>query len=101
MLIPVLIDCLLDANELLKATSITASLHDYSLQQLMSIGPKHPQAFKAIMANSPNLKQRLELAIKHKQSSATKRASTATPKTPAISIKPTIQLKMDFSNFKG
>ncbi|EDV23758.1 uncharacterized protein TRIADDRAFT_26322 [Trichoplax adhaerens] len=101
LLIPVLIDCLLDANEFSKATSAAVSLHDYSLSQLMNIGPKHPQAFKAIMANSPNLKQRLESAIKHKQSRTAKKQSTATARASPISTTPTIQLKMDFSNFKG
>lgn len=72
-------------------------IHDTALQRLIAIGPKYPQPFRSVMTSSPELKARLEAAIKSSQS-AIKPDKQVTRTGP--STKPTITLKMDFSNFK-
>lgn len=64
----------------------------------MKIGPKHPQPFKSIMTLSPELKQRLEKAIRAHQASSQAKAPKAQPKVAPA--QPSIKLRMDFSNFK-
>ena len=64
----------------------------------MKIGPKYPGPFRSIMSSQPELKSRLENAVRANQASAK-------PKQPAVQAKvapaqPSIKLRMDFSNFK-
>lgn len=89
-------------------TAMSRRLHDTALQRLMRIGPQYPVHFRNVMHTCPELKQRLEAAVKVQQAAAAAAAATAQQRhlsaaaasaikqTPA---KPSIQLKMDFSNF--
>ena len=98
LLVPILISLLSDSANLPKGGKITRNLHDQALQKLMKIGPKYPGPFRSIMSSQPELKSRLESAVRANQASAK-------PKQPAVQAKvapaqPSIKLRMDFSNFK-
>lgn len=95
MLIPLFISLFLESPQ--NATKPRQLIHDTALQRLIAIGPKYPQPFRSVMTSSPELKARLEAAIKSSQS-AVKPDRQVTRTGP--SSKPTITLKMDFSNFK-
>ena len=96
--VPILIGLLSDCSTPTKETRITKSLHEHCLQKLMAIGPKYPLAFKAVMAKAPELKQRLENAVRSSQVASKSNKPVAQQKaTPA---QPSIKLRMDFSNFK-
>lgn len=43
LLVPILINFLLEANQLRTSSKICFQLHEQSLQWLMKIGPKYPQ----------------------------------------------------------
>ncbi|XP_054269957.1 HEAT repeat-containing protein 5B-like isoform X2 [Macrosteles quadrilineatus] len=96
LLVPILVDYLLESPS---ANKHLWTLHEHCLQMLKQIGPQYPQEFKSIMAQSANLRTRLETAIRNsqtqKQSQTTQR--TATQKTNITT--PTIKLKTDFRNF--
>jgi hypothetical protein len=80
-------------------------LHDYALQRLMKIGPQYPSDFRTVMQSCPELKLRLEGAVKasqlrHTNTSAESAADLAAAKLAASQpTQPSIKLKMDFSNF--
>ena len=98
LLVPILISLLSDSTNLPKGSKITKALHDQALQKLMKIGPKYPEPFRTVMTSSPDLKPRLEAAVRANQPSAK-------PKQPAVQPKvapaqPSIKLRMDFSNYK-
>lgn len=126
LLVPILISFLLEGSQLRSATKFTLQLHEQSLQWLMKIGPKYPQVrvnlwvyefsiklkklqflqqFKTLMGQAPDLRSKLETAIRSSQQQAanlqkataesTKESKTAVPQAP----QPTIKLKTDFSNF--
>ena len=92
--ITTLVNLLYDSNTLGKANSFSRALHDHCIQRLTATGPLYPDAFKACMTGSPELKVKLTEGIK---------ANSAIRKTPAKSVaaaQPQIKLKMNFSNFK-
>lgn len=105
LLVPILINYLLEPEQFRSKTKQCIQLHDQSLQWLMKIGPKYPQEFKAFMAQSPELRSKLETAIKRNQMNAlqaknkTEAANAAARASATQQQKPTIQLKTDFSNF--
>lgn len=86
-------------------TKYTNALNDHAIQWLMKIGPKYPQEFKTLMAQAPELRRKLEAAIKRSQLNASlqksksEAANAAARNSAAQQQKPTIQLKTDFSNF--
>jgi hypothetical protein len=43
LLVPVLVNCLLEGPALKEANNFTRVLHDQSLQKLMKVGPQYPQ----------------------------------------------------------
>lgn len=45
LLVPILINYLLEGDELQRATKYQASLHQQSFQWLNKIGPKYPQVY--------------------------------------------------------
>lgn len=105
LIVPVLIAFLCDPTKLRSLTKYQRQLHDQSLQWLMRIGPKYPQEFKNLMSQSNDLRQRLEISIRHNQQ---QKSSMNAANTSAVSFnnnekngsqKPTITLKTDFSNF--
>ncbi|CAH2054635.1 unnamed protein product, partial [Iphiclides podalirius] len=101
MLVPIVISYLRDGAELSTAPSHVRSLHDFALQWLMRVGPKYPQEFKTMMQQSPELRARLESAVKAEQNSrSNKQRQPQRPLFESRPAKPTIQLKTDFSDFR-
>ncbi|XP_071403558.1 HEAT repeat-containing protein 5A-like, partial [Centroberyx affinis] len=93
ILLPVLISFLLDENALGSAPPASRSLHEAALKELMRLGPQHSAVFRSLMASSPQLKSRLEAAVKGNQESLSAKASA-----PPRSAKPppSITLKTNF-----
>ncbi|XP_075146419.1 HEAT repeat-containing protein 5B isoform X2 [Haematobia irritans] len=103
LLVPVLINYLADPSKLRNLPKYQRQLHEQSLQWLMKIGPKYPQEFKSLMGTSPELRQKLEAAVRCQQQTAAiaNRVQTAQTRTGLEKQqKPTIKLKTDFSNFQ-
>ncbi|XP_069494148.1 HEAT repeat-containing protein 5B [Ambystoma mexicanum] len=94
LLVPTLISYLLDEHVFASASPVSKDLHEFALQDLMRIGPLHSQAFKTIMGAAPDLKMRLETAIRASQASKAKAA--ARQPAPTINTAPTIKLKTSF-----
>nr|XP_032522705.1 HEAT repeat-containing protein 5B [Danaus plexippus plexippus] len=95
ILVPIVTSYLREPPELEKAPHLKI-LHDFALQWLMRVGPKHPQEFKSMLSQSPELRSKLEAAVKAR---APPRVHTHTNRqqTPHA---PTIQLRTDFSDFR-
>ncbi|KAF3826502.1 hypothetical protein GH733_009027 [Mirounga leonina] len=94
LLVPTLISYLLDENSFASASTASKDLHEFALQNLMHIGPLYPHAFKTVMGAAPELKVRLETAVRASQASKAK-AATRQP-TPTVHSAPTIKLKTSF-----
>ncbi|EDL38466.1 mCG1040528, isoform CRA_a [Mus musculus] len=94
LLVPTLISYLLDENSFASASSISKDLHEFALQNLMHIGPLYPHAFKTVMGAAPELKARLETAVRASQASKAKAA--ARQPAPTTHSTPTIKLKTSF-----
>ncbi|XP_073413695.1 HEAT repeat-containing protein 5B isoform X2 [Dendrobates tinctorius] len=94
LLVPTLISYLLDVNTFSSASPSSKDLHEFALQDLMRIGPLYPHAFKTVMGAAPDLKARLETAIRANQVSKAKAASRQP--APTIQTAPTIKLKTSF-----
>lgn len=104
LLVPILINYLLEAHLLKTSTKFRTQLHEHSLKWLMKIGPKYPQEFKSLMSQLPELRGTLENAIRNNQLVSDQKQkneyeSSNSNKSNANNLKPTIQLKTDFSNF--
>lgn len=104
LLVPVLINYLAEPSKLRNLPKYQRQLHEQALQWLMKIGPKYPQEFKSLMGQSPELRQKLEAAVRCQQQSvaiANRVQQTAQSRSgPDKQQKPTIKLKTDFSNFQ-
>lgn len=103
LLVPVLIGYLADPNKVRTLPKYQRQLHEQALQWLLKIGPKYPQEFKALMAQKPELRFKLEAAIRNQQQSinlAQKASEAQRNGLLAKPQKPTIKLKTDFSNFQ-
>ncbi|XP_074065802.1 HEAT repeat-containing protein 5B isoform X1 [Macrotis lagotis] len=94
LLVPTLISYLLDENAFDSALTASKDLHEFALQNLMHIGPLYPHAFKTVMGAAPELKTRLETAVRASQASKAKAA--ARQPAPTIHSAPTIKLKTSF-----
>ncbi|XP_075057057.1 HEAT repeat-containing protein 5B [Mixophyes fleayi] len=94
LLVPTLISYLLDVNTFSSASPSSKDLHEFALQDLMRIGPLYPYAFKTVMGAAPELKARLETAIRANQASKAKAASQQP--APTVQSAPTIILKTSF-----
>ncbi|KAM8946642.1 HEAT repeat-containing protein 5B isoform 2-T2 [Pelodytes ibericus] len=94
LLVPTLISYLLDVNTYNSASPASKDLHEFALQDLMLIGPLYPHAFKTVIGAAPELKARLEAAIRESQASKAKAASRQP--APTIQSAPTIKLKTSF-----
>ncbi|XP_031626262.1 HEAT repeat-containing protein 5B isoform X2 [Contarinia nasturtii] len=107
LLVPILIEYLLEPHLLKTSSKYPCQLHDQSLQWLMRIGPKYPQEFKMLMSQSTELRNKLEAAIRHNQQTTNPKqmeshTNTATTnKNQMNQPKPTIELKTNFSNFSS
>lgn len=95
LLMPTLISYLLDENAYSSATPVSKSLHEFALQNLMRIGPFYPAAFKTVIGAAPELKTRLESAIRANQAS-NKAKAAARQAQPTVQAAPTIKLKTNF-----
>ncbi|EDW59780.2 uncharacterized protein Dvir_GJ10094 [Drosophila virilis] len=103
LLVPVLIGYLAEPSKLRTLPKYQRQLHEQSLNWLLKIGPKYPQEFKALMCQKPELRQKLEAAIRNQQQSinlAQKASEAQRSGLLAKPQKPTIKLKTDFSNFQ-
>lgn len=95
LLVPTLISYLLDEKAISSAPQVSKGLHEFALQNLMRIGPLYPAAFKIVIGAAPELKIRLESAIRANQ--ASNRAKAAARQTqPTVQAAPTIKLKTSF-----
>ncbi|XP_034942648.1 HEAT repeat-containing protein 5B isoform X2 [Chelonus insularis] len=101
LLVPILINYLLEEDKLQRGTRWQISLHQQSFQWLNKIGPKYPQEFKTLMSQSTELKIKLENAVRlsHQQAQRHMKQSDTIKPILAKTITPSIKLKTDFSNF--
>ncbi|KAH9496165.1 HEAT repeat-containing protein 5B [Bulinus truncatus] len=101
LLIPILVSMLLDESMSSKASQAVRNLSDRCLNRLTEVGRTYPEHFKTVMNMSGSLKPKLESAVRLKQKTQVqdkaRMINTQAVQQPA---KPTITLKMDFSNFK-
>ncbi|XP_041645495.1 HEAT repeat-containing protein 5B isoform X2 [Cheilinus undulatus] len=95
LLVPTLVSYLLDENAISSAPQVSKGLHDFALQNLMRIGPLYPAAFKIVIGAAPELKIRLESAIRANQASSKAKAA-ARQAQPTVQAAPTIKLKTSF-----
>ena len=95
LLVPTLISYLLDENAISSAPQVSKNLHDFALQNLMRIGPLYPAAFKIVIGAAPELKTRLESAIRANQASSKAKAAARLAQ-PTVQAAPTIKLKTSF-----
>uniref|UniRef100_A0A8C9T2G7 HEAT repeat-containing protein 5B n=1 Tax=Scleropages formosus TaxID=113540 RepID=A0A8C9T2G7_SCLFO len=95
LLVPTLVSYLLDENAFASAPPASKGLHEFALQDLMRIGPLYPAAFKTVIGAAPELKSRLETAIRANQASS-KAKALARPTQPTVQATPTIKLKTSF-----
>ncbi|XP_063239681.1 LOW QUALITY PROTEIN: HEAT repeat-containing protein 5B [Bacillus rossius redtenbacheri] len=99
LLVPLLVNCLLEDSALRDAGRHRRALHEHCLQRLIKIGPLYKQEFKALMAQSAELRTRLEAAVRlSQQAQQRSRAETGPAETASAQV-PSIRLKRDFSNF--
>lgn len=119
LLVPVLISYLLEGQTLNSANKYVLRLHETSLQWLMKIGPQYSQVsdifetkkiiyylcliqfqeFKTLMTQCPDLRVKLETAIRNNQQKTVKMKNEVNINKPIVSNAPSIKLKTDFSNF--
>ena len=84
-------------------------LNDTALAKLTATGSLYPTQFRSIMQHNPSMRTALEAAVlAQKEATAstqggrTNRTNTGNAEeTSESSQKPSIKLKMDFSNFKS
>ncbi|XP_072293434.1 HEAT repeat-containing protein 5B isoform X2 [Eucyclogobius newberryi] len=95
LLVPTLISYLLDETAFYSAPVVSKGLHEFALQNLMRIGPLYPAAFKIVIGAAPELKTRLESAIRANQASSKAKAA-ARQTQPTVQAAPTIKLKTSF-----
>ncbi len=95
-LVPLYVSLLLEPISFRTASESLKAIHDHLLSHVTQIGPKHSDIFRSIMADNPNLNQRLKAALQANHS-ASSRAVGGARKTQQA---PAIKLKMNFSNFK-
>lgn len=100
LLVPILINFLLEGDKLQHGTKYQINLHQQSFQWLNKIGPKYPQEFKTLMSQSTELKTKLENAVRLSHLQAQMLSRTSEPVKPQFKVlAPSIKLKTDFSNF--
>ena len=99
LLIPCLTQVLIDESKQIKSTKFPHQLHQHSLERLKKIGPLYPLAFKGAIEKSPEIRTKLETALKADKEKV-KRQQDSKSASSTLSSQPKIQLKMNFSNFK-
>ncbi|KAK0176436.1 hypothetical protein PV328_000569 [Microctonus aethiopoides] len=100
LLVPILINYLLEEDKLQRGTRWQINLHQQSFQWLNKIGPKYPQEFKTLMSQSTELKTKLENAVRLSHQQAQRHSKQLDAVKPIFkTAAPSIKLKTDFSNF--
>ena len=105
----ILVSLLLDRTALSSASPYSLKLHDNAQQRLTKLGPLYAAQFRSVVVATPELKAHLEATVKAQQEqqqhtqqqkhsviSGNKHAAAHQANAPA---KPSIKLKIDFSNF--
>lgn len=95
LLVPTLVSYLLDEAVFSSASASSKGLHEFALQNLMHIGPLYPVAFKTVIGAAPELKTRLESAIRSKQANSKAKTMARQPQH-MVQATPTIKLKTSF-----
>ncbi|XP_016411346.1 HEAT repeat-containing protein 5B [Sinocyclocheilus rhinocerous] len=95
LLVPTLVSYLLDDTTFSTASTSSKDLHEFALQNLMHTGPLYPAAFKTVIGVAPELKTRLEAAIRSRQANS-KAKTAARQQQPTVQAAPTIKLKTSF-----
>lgn len=99
--VPVLVNLLLDPVTHQAASAARRKLHQAALARLTRVGPQYPQEFRAVIGRLPQLKSKIESAVRS-GSRGTEGERPETPKTIQTNQSaPSIKLKTDFSNFTG
>ncbi|XP_038071477.1 HEAT repeat-containing protein 5B-like [Patiria miniata] len=101
LLVPILISLLVPTTILPSTSRQSRTLHEQALQKLMKIGPNYPAAFKSVIGSAPDLKAKLEGAIRANQAAVNKQKTQHVQLKQVAPAAPSIKLKMDFSNFSG
>lgn len=70
-------------------------LHEEALKKLTDIALKHAEQFKQIVSSNANFSERLKEAVQLQQ-----RRTNPDSKSASLTKNQTIQLKVDFSNYK-
>lgn len=104
ILVPLLISYLIEPAEYKSSSKYSQQLHEQALQWLKKIGPKYPQEFKGLMAQSADLRSKLETAIRISQQQASKQLRMKSEQQNSdrnafAPAKPAIELKTNFNNF--
>ncbi|KAF6204448.1 hypothetical protein GE061_002789 [Apolygus lucorum] len=100
MLVPALVDCLLEGPALKEAGREARKLHEAALASLMKIGLNHPQEFKSIMSETGEMRSRVETAIRASQNTVATAGRQNKPDQPAPHRpSPSIKLKTTFEHF--
>lgn len=97
VLVSLMVGVLQDTNRLSSVNQPTRQLHQYALGRLQKIGPQYPQEFRCVLTTRPELRLRLESALKGQQEAKSK--VDASLAQDSVQHQPTIKLKTDFSNF--
>ncbi|KAK7086919.1 HEAT repeat-containing protein 5B [Halocaridina rubra] len=97
VLVGVMVGALQDSNRLSSVNPPTRQLHQYALARLQKIGPQYPQEFRAVLTAKPELRLRLESAVRGQQEARNKIENPMAQDSQQH--QPTIKLKTDFSNF--
>lgn len=100
--VPVLVNLLLDPTAHQGASIARRKLHQAALGRLTRVGPQYPQEFRAVMGRLPQLRAKIESAVRSGSGRGPDGERPETPKAVSTNQStPSIKLKTDFSNFTG
>lgn len=99
ILVTVLVALLQPDGATLVQTEPRALMHQCALQALMRVGPQYPAEFKAVISEAPQLKEKLEKAVRANAQKSQHQQQAQQRQASAQAAAPKIQLKMDFSAF--
>uniref|UniRef100_A0A915IVY2 Uncharacterized protein n=1 Tax=Romanomermis culicivorax TaxID=13658 RepID=A0A915IVY2_ROMCU len=83
-------------------STLKIQLQELALEKLNKLGPEYPSEFKLILQRSPDIKSRLENALKKKEAAKMMNNNnnlTSRKNSVAMQQQPAITLSMNFSNF--
>ncbi|XP_071834099.1 HEAT repeat-containing protein 5B-like isoform X1 [Apostichopus japonicus] len=104
LLLPIMVSCIVESSQLAGCSKQARALHDQVLQRVIKIGHQYQLAFRTVITASPDLKNKLEAAIRAQSASSMKakqQQQLRQQQKSALPAAPSIKLKMDFSNFTG